>query len=1098
MKSQNKRIQQAAIMHGRVLFVVISLILNPLSTLAYGAGLQKTSSNTLNLSIFQTINLPGKTMSVDVNNEYLFAGTKDSLFIFGLTDPQNITRISSLKLYDGLRFLRCYGRYVLFADSSWGVGLIDVNDTAHPKITSRILLYDRFSYTPESVDIYDETAYVTAWHPPFTPDVKIFCVSLANPEALTVISTINYGHNASFENLKSGINLASPFLYLAAGNGFGDNFEIFDLSDFLKPKKASGLDLDDLISGYYQNDMNDIFVKDSVAYVVGEGGTYNHERKGILIAIDISDITKPSIISYLHLPPDGIDLELCGDYAFITTAYYPQYGSSIAGKLVAVDISSPNALTPIDTINFNGNSREFVRKDSLLFVAVEQEGIIIVNTNMPDEFPPKINRGVVTVNPVNSLGTAKALGKPSSITDLTPPITATIINTSTTQEIQTEVASDGSFSANIQANRADGISIYAEDNVSPPNRTGTIVLPKVPVANLIPFTRLPLEGIAKDLEVLGNICCLAIGEKGLAIVDISSPKTPNLLSRLHLNADAEDIKIVGRYVYAACNTGGVKVISIENSNQPTIVAAQNVAGNAKGIEVQGDYVLATVSAVYPSHIYERLCVYKFNGSSLIKLDSLTYWDAYVYGTPPDPYESSIQTRGSYAYICDRGADFVIIDISNPYDIKKLKKIDLKAYPWKNRLHLQENRAYFLGDDIDVYDLTDPVDPTQVTKWKFPSRSQDLLIVKNYVITSETGGVGVFDLSNFTSPLFIDYIGTPGAANQMFLRDSLIYLADGVAGLTILNTQTSEFYINYPPGVFNLLAPVNEDTVYTLNPRLSWDAAIDPNPGDVVSYTLYYADDSSFAKADSIRNIPMSSYQLSKLKDHHAFFWKVKAVDSQGASTFSSQVFRFFTFAVPLPFKLISPALGDTVTTPSLLFTWHPAFDPNPADVVRYKLFYDYRKPFVTPITISDISDTTFVLIDSLANNTRYFWTVIAVDKDSFVTVSPDTFNFWVHYKTTGVNDLQSSEIPKEFALERNYPNPFNPVTTIQYALPKSVYVTLKIFNCLGVEVETLVSKKQPAGEYEIQWNGGNLPSGIYFYRIQADKFTETKKLVILK
>jgi hypothetical protein len=89
--------------------------------------------------------------------------------------------------------------------------------------------------------------------------------------------------------------------------------------------------------------------------------------------------------------------------------------------------------------------------------------------------------------------------------------------------------------------------------------------------------------------------------------------------------------------------------------------------------------------------------------------------------------------------------------------------------------------------------------------------------------------------------------------------------------------------------------------------------------------------------------------------------------------------------------------------------------------------------------------------------------------------------------------------PLEYRLEQNYPNPFNPSTTIRYILPTASSVTLSVYNVLGEEVTTLVSneRKEP-GEFHAEWNAGNNPSGVYFYRITAGSFTETKKLVLIK
>ena len=83
-------------------------------------------------------------------------------------------------------------------------------------------------------------------------------------------------------------------------------------------------------------------------------------------------------------------------------------------------------------------------------------------------------------------------------------------------------------------------------------------------------------------------------------------------------------------------------------------------------------------------------------------------------------------------------------------------------------------------------------------------------------------------------------------------------------------------------------------------------------------------------------------------------------------------------------------------------------------------------------------------------------------------------------------------------MEQNYPNPFNPVTTISYYLPQEEFVILKVYDILGREVATLVNEEKHAGNYKVVFNGNNLSSGVYFYRLQAGSFVSTKKIILMK
>jgi len=100
--------------------------------------------------------------------------------------------------------------------------------------------------------------------------------------------------------------------------------------------------------------------------------------------------------------------------------------------------------------------------------------------------------------------------------------------------------------------------------------------------------------------------------------------------------------------------------------------------------------------------------------------------------------------------------------------------------------------------------------------------------------------------------------------------------------------------------------------------------------------------------------------------------------------------------------------------------------------------------------------------------------------------------------TTGIAAEQGKQVPEKFSLEQNYPNPFNPSTTIRYGLPHKSAVSLTVYNTLGQQITRLVNDVQEAGYHEVRFDGSSLPSGVYFYRVEAEGFVSTHKLVLLK
>jgi hypothetical protein len=92
----------------------------------------------------------------------------------------------------------------------------------------------------------------------------------------------------------------------------------------------------------------------------------------------------------------------------------------------------------------------------------------------------------------------------------------------------------------------------------------------------------------------------------------------------------------------------------------------------------------------------------------------------------------------------------------------------------------------------------------------------------------------------------------------------------------------------------------------------------------------------------------------------------------------------------------------------------------------------------------------------------------------------------------------SEQVPVKYDLSQNFPNPFNPSTTVQYTVPTKGMVTLMVYDALGKVVATLVSEVHSPGTYAVEWNASGVPSGVYFYQIQTDQYTDTKRMVLVK
>jgi hypothetical protein len=178
--------------------------------------------------------------------------------------------------------------------------------------------------------------------------------------------------------------------------------------------------------------------------------------------------------------------------------------------------------------------------------------------------------------------------------------------------------------------------------------------------------------------------------------------------------------------------------------------------------------------------------------------------------------------------------------------------------------------------------------------------------------------------------------------------------------------------------------------------------------------------------------------------------------------------------------------GETeVTTPSVIAS---------QDVAYVEMYW------AVPIEISEYT-RIYAVIDPDNNITE----IHENNNKGFVTLS-----LW---GTTSIEEVVPSEIPDQFILYQNYPNPFNPTTTISYQLPKTSNVVISVYNIIGQKIATLVSKKQSAGVYNVEWDASNMASGVYLYRLsvgslttksghsvagEAGGYVETKKMVLIR
>lgn len=191
---------------------------------------------------------------------------------------------------------------------------------------------------------------------------------------------------------------------------------------------------------------------------------------------------------------------------------------------------------------------------------------------------------------------------------------------------------------------------------------------------------------------------------------------------------------------------------------------------------------------------------------------------------------------------------------------------------------------------------------------------------------------------------------------------------------------------------------------------------------------------------------------------------------------------------PLPPSLVSP-VAVTGAPRNPLLVWRSS-----ALATSYHIQVSDNRAFVGSAVDTTVADT-LLQTKFLAANTTYYWRASAANP-----VGASDYSALASFTTADfISAIEAlDELPTQFGLSQNYPNPFNPGTSFEFQVSGFEFVSLKVLDLLGREVAILVQGNRRPGRYRVQWNASGLPSGVYFYRLRAGSFVDTKKMVVAK
>ncbi len=292
---------------------------------------------------------------------------------------------------------------------------------------------------------------------------------------------------------------------------------------------------------------------------------------------------------------------------------------------------------------------------------------------------------------------------------------------------------------------------------------------------------------------------------------------------------------------------------------------------------------------------------------------------------------------------------------------------------------------------------------------------------------------------------------------------------------------------HPPQTPNLASPLHEEINQRDTVLLQWEYA-----GNASMYAIEVSTDPAFTQevVAQVSSHDDTVFVLTNIIGQETYYWRTGARNIAGVSEYS-ETFSFTT-GFPAFTALSQPAHATTQLSPEQIeFHWIG----NP-DAEEYRFQLATGRTIVPENTVFDstgITDTSLV-IAGLEPRQTYYWRVNSSNQFGTGTWS----EVWGFGTGDAVYVSDDPGVPGGFALHQNFPNPFNPGTSIRFSIPENSVATLRVFDILGREVDVLVHERLSAGEYTVRFNAGHLPSGTYIYQLRAGEYVETKRMSFVK
>jgi hypothetical protein len=577
-----------------------------------------------------------------------------------------------------------------------------------------------------------------------------------------------------------------------------------------------------------------------------------------------------------------------------------------------------------------------------------------------------------------------------------------------------------------------------------------------PLSPPLPGPVIDTPGGASGIQADGFFLYVADGASGLLVFDLFEPTEPTLIGSCDTPDYCMGVKAVGPLAYVADRLSGMHVVDMTDFENPSIIGSgYDTASEARAIDVAGRYAF----------IADR-------DDGLVVIDINNFETPALAGSYDTPdMATDVEVHGNYAYVADLTGGLQIVDVTDPTHPALAGAYD-RPGAFAVGLTVSGNYCY-VGNDyngLQIIDVSDPTNPSLVIEYDTPDLARDAVVSGDRVfVTDHTGGTLALDITDPSNPLYQGTIPTAAYTRYLTVSGEYLYISNAGDGFQIAQVfdRTTDREKNVVESVVRntarIVSHVSLNAAY--NDSIRWEVSADGG-------TTW----------DDI--VPDQSWQELSVYGSELVWRATMLAATAGGIPGCDSLSMLYNDLVPVAVQGMSAEATDG----GVEISWDLVADE------AISGFRVYRRESVGES--SDVPVHEGLLSPSARSFTDH--TVVAGRGYQYTlgVVKPDGSEVRSRPVSAVAGSVQA-------ALYQNHPNPFNPTTTISFAVPRPMDVELSIYSPQGKLVRRLVDGPTTGGVHNVDWDGTNqkgqrVASGVYFYRFTAGKFTQTKKMILIK